>query len=294
MPRAALLSINARVAGTGPGAWEDPPLVQVWGPRYSTYVVASEDVGVFTLGRLPDDPKRRLLAEETAARVAAVLDGREMSDREVGEILGRHPSSLRYAAPTGTVLIRWPGAGAPTLRSVPAPEMDPITARGELARRHLHSFGAATPETLSDWAGIKPRAAAETFDRLRRSLTPVRTPIGDAWILSRDEDDLRAGPGPPAPARLLPSGDIYYLLQGSSRELLVEDADHRNALWTSRVWPGAVMVAGEIVGTWRRAAGKVTIETWRRLSQGEREAVAAEASALPLPGVDNVVLEWDD
>jgi hypothetical protein len=55
MPRAALLSIHARVAGTGPTTWEDPSLVQLWGPRFSVYVVAARDLAVFSLGRLPDD-----------------------------------------------------------------------------------------------------------------------------------------------------------------------------------------------------------------------------------------------
>src|SRR6516165_3013449 len=35
MPRAALLSIHARVEGTEPSAWEDPSLVQLWGPRFN-------------------------------------------------------------------------------------------------------------------------------------------------------------------------------------------------------------------------------------------------------------------
>ena len=48
---------------------------------------------------------------------------------------------------------------------------------------------------------------------------------------------------------------------------------------------GAVLVDGEIVGTWRRAHADVTIESWRRGSRAEREAVEAEASGLPLPGV---------
>ena len=59
MPRAALLSIHARVEGAGPATWEDPSLVQLWGPRYSTYVVARSDIAVFTLGRLPDDARGR-------------------------------------------------------------------------------------------------------------------------------------------------------------------------------------------------------------------------------------------
>src|SRR3954464_15204689 len=54
MPRAALLSIHARVAGTQPSSWEDPSLVQVWGPRFSAYVVARQDMALFTLGRMPD------------------------------------------------------------------------------------------------------------------------------------------------------------------------------------------------------------------------------------------------
>src|SRR5689334_25357943 len=55
MPRAASLSIHARVAKTTSTTWEDPSLVQVWGPRYSTYVVAAQDLAYFTLGRLPED-----------------------------------------------------------------------------------------------------------------------------------------------------------------------------------------------------------------------------------------------
>ena len=55
--RAALLSIHARVAGTGPSTWEDPSLVQLWGPQFSVFVVAARDLAVFSLGTLPDDAK---------------------------------------------------------------------------------------------------------------------------------------------------------------------------------------------------------------------------------------------
>ena len=50
MPRAALLSIYARVDGTQASSWEDPSLVQLWGPRFSTYVVPARDRAVFTWG----------------------------------------------------------------------------------------------------------------------------------------------------------------------------------------------------------------------------------------------------
>ena len=55
MPRAALLSVHARVAGTVPATWEDPSLVQLWGPRYNVFVVAACDLPVFSLGTLPED-----------------------------------------------------------------------------------------------------------------------------------------------------------------------------------------------------------------------------------------------
>jgi hypothetical protein len=53
MPRAALLSIHARVEDTGTTTLDDPALVQLWGPRFSAYAVAADDRAVFTLGRLP-------------------------------------------------------------------------------------------------------------------------------------------------------------------------------------------------------------------------------------------------
>lgn len=294
MPRAALLSIHARVEGAQSSTWEDPSLVQLWGPRHHAYVVAGRDLGVFSLGRFPDDAKGRRVAEDLAARLRPLLDGTTMTYGEAGAALGVDPNRLRYAAPTGTVVLRWDGARLPTIWTVPPPDLDPREARLELARRYLHVFGPTTPEAFAQWAGISVRGGLAAFDALDGTLTPVRTPVGDRWILTRDEPVVRATPDGVAPARLLPSGDAYFLLQGNDRELLVPDADRRGALWTSRVWPGAVLVEGEIVGTWRRAHAVATIGLWRRLSRSARDAVEAEAASLPLPGIDGpMVVRWD-
>ena len=98
MPRAALLSIHARVEGTEPSTWEDPAFVQLWGPRYHAYVVAARDLAVFSLGRMPDDAGARRVAENLAARLHAILDGTRMTYGEAGKALGEHPNRLRYAA----------------------------------------------------------------------------------------------------------------------------------------------------------------------------------------------------
>jgi hypothetical protein len=295
MPRAALLSIHARVSGTQPSTWEDPSLIQVWGPRYSAYVISARDLAVFSLGRLPEEAGALRLAEDLSARLHGLLGGAKMKHGDAGSALRMHPNRLRYAAPTGTVLIRWDGARQPTIWSAPRPRVDPRAARLELARRYLHVFGPTTAEAFAQWAGISPQRGVAAFEGLRRSLTPVRTPIGDAWILTRDEPTFRAAPAPAASARLLPSGDTYFLLQGRDRELLVPDAARRRELWTPRVWPGGVLVDGEIVGTWRRALGTVTIATWRRLSRASRDAVEAEAESLPLPDIrGRVLVRWGE
>ena len=296
MPRAALLSLHARVEGIESSSWEDPSLAQLWGPRYSTYVVAARDFALFSLGRLPDNAKSRLRAERIAEQLHAHLGGARMTDREAGEALGVNPNSFRYAAPTGTVAIRWEGARAPTVWTVVAPEIEPADACRSLARRYLNIFGPTTADGFARWAGISRSSAAAAFASLEGSLLPVTSPLGDELLLADDEPPMRvaAGETAAAPARLLPSGDAYYLLEGAERELLVPRADQRQRLWTSRVWPGAVLVDGEIRGTWRRANHIVRIDAWARLSRAARDAIEAEAGALPLPSIDRQIeVVWD-
>jgi len=294
MPRAALLSIHARVEGVEPSTWEHPSLVQLWGPRFSAYVVPARDRAAFSLGRLPDGGKSLRVAEETAARLHSFLAGRTMTYGEAGDGLGVHPNRLRYAAPTGTVLIRWDGARQATIWTVPVPDIDPHEARLELARRYLHVFGPTTPGAFARWAGIGPQEGRPVFDALGEALVPVRTPVGDGWILTDDEPTFRAPAGATSSARLLPSGDTYFLLQAADRELLVPDSKRRPLLWTPRVWPGAALLEGEIVGTWRRADADITISPWRRLTRKERDALVAEAESLPLPGLQGRTgVSWD-
>jgi hypothetical protein len=293
MPRAAVLSIHARVAGTTASAWEHPSLAQIWGPRYSVFVVAARDRALFTLGRYPDDDAGRRRAERAAASLQSLLGDARMGYGAAGRALGVNHNSLRYGTTTGTIALRWDGARQPTIWNVPRPDMDPLPARRELARRYLNVYGPGTALGFAKWAGIAARSAIAAFDALDRSLTPVRTPIGDAFVLSEDEERLREKPRPAAPARLLPSGDAFYLLQGPERALVLPEVKQRNALWTSRVWPGALLVDGEIVGTWRRTQHEVTVETWARLSRSAREAVEAEASSLPLPDLTRaIVVRW--
>ncbi len=208
---------------------------------------------------------------------------------QAGHTMGVPPNGLRYAAATGAVLLRWEGARQPVVWTAPPPDVEPEQARLELARRYLHIFAPATAASFALWAGIERLAANAAFKDLADTLIAVRSPAGDGWILAADEALFRAKPGPGAPARFLPSGDAFFLLWGADRETLVPDTRRRAELWTSRVWPGALLVNGEIAGVWRRSAAEVEIDFWRSLSARERESVEVEASSLPLPGLTRAI-----
>jgi hypothetical protein len=305
MPRAALLSIHARVEDAHPLSWDDPSLVQVWGPRYQVYVVAEPDLPLFTLARLPETGTLRARAIDYAARLELALAGERLRDRDVLRAMNARlrdrdvframkvGNSVRYATLTGRVAIRWEGARAPVVWIVPPPKISAETALLELGRRHLHVFGPTNAAAFAKWAGIGAAAAAATFENLAKELVPVRTPVGDAWLLASDEATLREPPTATAPARFLPSGDAFWL-HGTpdERALLVPNAKQRGELWTPRVWPGALLVGGEFVGTWRRAKRSFTIELWRKLTAAERDAVVAEAESLPLPDPGPTVVSW--
>lgn len=281
MPRAALLSLHARLYGVTSSSWEHGSLAQLWGPRYSTYVVPKRDFALFSVGRVPD-----ARAEEIAELVRNQLNGRRITDRELMKELGTG-NRIRYAATTGTIAIRWEGARAPEIWSVPRPKISPAKACSELAKRYLHIFGPTTAKSFARWAGISQLAANAAFASLEV------LPTSEGLLLAEDEPLMRAPPSEPAPARLLPSGDAYWLLDGAERALLVPDAKQQAKLWTPRVWPGALLVDGEVRGTWRRAQHKVDIETWGRLSRAQRDAVEAEAATLPLPALDrDIAVAW--
>jgi hypothetical protein len=293
VPRAAVLSIHARVADTPFEVLDDPRLVQVWGPRFNAYVVGADDRAPFTLGRLPASGATRHRAVDTAERLAGFLDGRTMSYADAGHGMGIAPNMLRYGALTGTVVIRWEGSGRPLISSVPAPALSEDEARRELARRFLHALGPATADDFARWAGVRPAAARATFAAIADETIVVTTPLGAATALAADEPSLRAESDPEPHVHLLPSGDVYFLLWGTARRLLVPDAARRDELWTSRVWPGAVLVDGEIVGVWRRSAHVVTVTPWTRTKMQLRSRIEAAATALPVPVDRPISVAWN-
>jgi hypothetical protein len=53
--------------------------------------------------------------------------------------------------------------------------------------------------------GRRTATCGTAFDNLANELTAVRTPLGDAWILTSDEPTFRAMPSPAAPLGYVPA-----------------------------------------------------------------------------------------
>ena len=293
VPRSALHSLHARVEAVGPNTWENPALAQVWGPRHAAYVVPADAHAAFTMARMPYKGRLPARAESIAERAAKHLRGRRLTAGAVAEAIGIG-NDIRYASLTGTIMIRWAGARDPTLWAIPRPKESADEALQEMVRRYLHVFGPSTADSLARWAGVDALRAGAAFESLAPELIAVRTPLGDTWLLAADEQLARAAARRTDAARLLPSGDPYFLLWHADRDLLVPDPKRRDMLWTTRVWPGALLLGGEIAGTWRRSKALVTVTPWRRLSAAERRRVEEETATLPLPDVAvPASVQWD-
>ena len=252
MPRAALLSFHARVEGVASDVLDDPSLAQVWGPRYHVYVVAAQDIAVFTLGRLPERGRIRERALDLAGRLEELLGEEAMRYDDAGVALGVHGNMLRYAALTGRFAIRWEGARRPTIWAVPPPGVDEVAARRELARRYLHVFGPATAAGFARWAGIAAPTAKRTFEELRDEL--VRA--GDGWLLGADEAAMKK---PPAPRRRRVSCRAATPTRWASHR--------RSARCSSPMRPG-------VRSSGRRASGRAR-SSWRARSPARGVAPAA-------------------
>nr|WTA70504.1 winged helix DNA-binding domain-containing protein [Micromonospora sp. NBC_00855] len=149
--------------------------------------------------------------------------------------------------------------------------------RFDLVRAYLRLLGPATPKQVADYLDAPVRDVKAhwpedvievTVDREVRSL------------LAADEKSLESADG--RGTRLLGPFDLF--LQAKDRATLVPDAAHAKELWPVLGRPGAVLVDGELAGTWRpRKSGKtftVTVQPWQRLPDATRKAITAQAEHL--------------
>jgi Winged helix DNA-binding domain len=272
-PRAAQLSLHARVAGLPVDGWADPSLCQVWGPRWAAYLIKASDLAVFTVGRLPRDDQT-IVAK--AARVAATLGDREISPAALTRELGLGEHDLRGLSPSGRFLLRW-DASQITIHATDPPTTEPAQAQRELARRYLRVLGPSDHRAFAKWATIPPRDAAATFDELAGELVTIE----GRQLLARDE--ALWSPTAATGVRLLPGEDAFLR---HDRDILVPDPEQRATLFPRHpagVLRGAILVEGQVRGWWQRQGTKVGLHPFGKAEPWQPEA-ESEAWTLPVPG----------
>lgn len=288
-PRAALVSLRARVHGVGAGDWGDPSLVQTWAPRGAVFVVPRDDLDVFAVGITPRCAEAARRLGELVVRARRSLDeprpkGREAevlgaSARPVAAAFGSGPTARLVFAVAG-VQVRWDARSTVVLPS-PEPQIDEEDARVELARRFLRSLGPATPEQYTRWAAVRADDARATFAALSSELVEVEWPGGHGVLLTADVDHL---------VRATPVGGVRLLafggdpvLQPGDHVVLAGPGHRRQALppWSST---GVVLSEGRVVAAWGRRQGRVSVLPLASLSPAEVEAIEEEVSTMPVPG----------
>ncbi|MBE1492224.1 winged helix DNA-binding domain-containing protein [Plantactinospora soyae] len=161
--------------------------------------------------------------------------------------------------------------------------------RFHLVRTYLRLLGPATPKHVADYldAPVKDVKA-----RWPEDVVEVTVEGESRSLLAGDRAALESADA--GMTRLLGPYDLF--LQAKDRATLVAEAAHAKELWPVLGRPGAVLVDGELVGSWRpRKSGKkltVAVQPWRKLSGAGRKAVAEQAEhlaayrAATLTGVD--------
>jgi hypothetical protein len=177
----------------------------------------------------------------------------------------------------------------------------PSWSRSRPTTRFLHCLGPATAAQFARWAGVSRSDADTTWKMLESDLTAVSTDARCGWILSSDRDQLATPTKVESDlVRFLPAGDPYLyphaglVLPTAPAEFTARHslAGVPRRLLNSLV--GRLLVGGEIVGSWGRAGGHVTIGLWRALSQDRRELVSTELEKLGRPLGCEVSVHWLD
>jgi winged helix DNA-binding protein len=184
-----------------------------------------------------------------------------------------------------------PGTSPPVLQPVaglvPAAAVPPHL---DVVRGYLRLLGPATPQ---DVAGYLDAPVRDVKRHWPADVVEVGVDDRPGSLLAADADAL-AGAAPVPGARLL--GPFDPFLQARDRGLLVSDPARAKALWPVLGRPGAVLLDGEVAGTWRprQTSGRlrVLVDLWRPVDAHDRAAVEEQVDRLArhrgvaLAGVD--------
>lgn len=155
-------------------------------------------------------------------------------------------------------------------------------ARAEVVRRYVRAFGPGTANGFAGWLNVPPADARQSFGALAHELVDVAVD-GDkksGVVLAADADRFTERGGAVAGAagvRFLPAYDPF--LESRERASLLPDREQQKRVWKSSGVPGALLLDGELVATWRTKTARTRVD------------VVVEPLGPALPGEDELVAE---
>lgn len=306
-------SARLALAARGVTAFDDDRLELVWSMRGAPHLhrraglpalaaaiwpLSDADATRRIAGQIREGAKLGLAAFEAAARAFAEVvtapttrgeASRAVSDRVPAELTydcgpcgARHVSGslFQQAGLAGGVRLEVSGR-ATTLAPLPGWPGPPARAAGTtaLVLTCLRLLGPATPADIAGFLGTTATALRPVWPE---GLAEVRVEGRRAWLPPERLDALRGARRLPG-VRLLPPGDPF--LQARDRDVLVPDRARQSQLWRIIGNPGALLVAGDVAGTWRakqasRGVLEVTVTPWAALPARARRELDEEAASV--------------
>lgn len=279
---AAELSIGLRMpgvtrVGVREALWEERSLVKTYGPRGTVHLLPARDLAMWT-GALSSLPAGRIdlltpgQIEQVVEAVAVALKDSALVidelDEAVTAIAGpwagdrvmeafqtkwpRWRQAVHLAAHRG-VLAFGPARGRKVTYINPGVKpADSDSAKAELLRRYLHSYGPSTPQHFARWLSAPVTWASRLFEEV----APEKVEGG--WV---NRGDAQAPDEPVRGVRLLPYFDAFVVGSHPRERLFLGKAWERAlARGQAGNYP-VLLVDGVVAGVWhqRRSGRKIDI-----------------------------------
>ena len=229
---------------------------------------------------------------ELAGLIAEELEGRELTLKEVQELLAPHahakvpPTFLWRRVQAHSYVIHVPpsgiwgygGHGVYTaargkLRGGPP---EPGDAFDALVLAYLAAYGPATKQDVGQWAGV-PRLAPITASLGRLTVRTFRD--GSGKLLYDVPRAPLPDPETPAPPRLVPRFD-NVVLSHADRSRILGDVAPSRVVTKNGLVHATILVDGFVAGTWQLEDGRVRLEPFAKLDADVRRALKDEAERL--------------
>ena len=182
------------------------------------------------------------------------------------------------------------GTSPPVLRRVPKLAPASFEHRGseaaprfDVIRNHLRFYAPATPKDVAEFLDMPVAEVKANWPADAAEVEVRDAPAATRFVLEEHLGDLRSkAPRRSSTVSLLGPYDPYLQLRG--RDTLIAEPARRKQVWPVLGRPGAVVVDGEIVATWRpKTASKrltIRLEPWTDLRAAVRSGIDQQAAEL--------------